>query len=103
MGYLILLVCLVPALAMGLIAAVHGHRKGSFTILSILVVSFGLLVGPVLLALAQKDEPPPRVSFGTGGSDMAGSRSTIDVRADDNAADERDPVATGSVAPARAP
>lgn len=63
MSALILLACIVPPLAVLAIAAVHGYRTGNVGILSILIVSLGLLAGPALFAWIQKDEPAPSLRF----------------------------------------
>ncbi len=62
MSALIVLACIVPPLAVMVIAAVHGFRTANAGILSILALSFGILAGSMLLADGS-DEPSGTLRF----------------------------------------
>ncbi len=62
MSALIVLACIVPPLAVMVIAAVHGFRTANASILSILALSFGILAGSMLLADGS-DEPSQTLRF----------------------------------------
>ncbi len=62
MSMLIVLACIVPPLAVMVIAAVHGFRTANTGILSILALSLGILLGSALLA-DQKGETSQALRF----------------------------------------
>ena len=71
MSALIVVACIVPPLAVMVIATVHGFRTANAGILSMLALSFGILAGSMLLADGS-EEPSRTLRFDV--ADRAGAQ-----------------------------